>query len=99
MSGAHGVKHVCLRFVQLVQHLFYLAFSKCLGCFAVCFLNCEPVFVNMFVSLQDVLKNEMQARGRLRLLLCGWLDVFSLDEQSLLFNHLLSLFVEECSHL
>jgi hypothetical protein len=51
---------VGIRFVELMQHLLYRAFSECLRYLTISFLDCEPVLVNMLISLENVLENQMK---------------------------------------
>jgi hypothetical protein len=60
MSSAQGIEHVGIRFVELMQHLLYRAFSECLRYLTISFLDCEPVLVNMLISLENVLENQMK---------------------------------------
>ena len=99
VSGAERIEHMSIRFVKLRQHLLHRAFSECFRGLAVCFLNCKPIFINMFVSLQYVLEDEMKAWYRLWLYFRRWLGVCFLNEQALLLYHSLRLLVEESCNL
>lgn len=60
MSSAKGIENVGIRFVELVQHLLHRAFSECFRCLTISFLDCEPVLVNMLISFDYVLENQMK---------------------------------------